>query len=153
MSLSRAAVLAAILVTVSLALGAQAPQTPAGPLGRWRAEFTGPVETRPQMVSNIDFSIESTPKGLSGSAITLPEWPGRLEVTEIKVQGDRLSFVGTGKQGSTTGRADEVRYRCCPKLLFVGTVKGDEMVLTLTWTSTASNASARELPMKATRVR
>ena len=154
MPLTRSAILAVVLTSVSVVLTAQSPQAPASPLGRWRAEFTGPIGPRPKMVSAVEFTIEPTPNGLAGGARTVPEWPGDLDVTEIKIEGDRLSFTGTGRRGWSTGTAGEgMVYHCCPKLIFDGSTKGDEMTLTLTWTSTEAAASARELPMKAVRLR
>lgn len=69
----------------------------------------------------------------------------------MKVEGDQLRFTGTGK----TGWSVNGEYHCCPRLVFVGTIKGDEMKLTMTWTSTErpSDPNAQPLPMEAKRIK
>jgi hypothetical protein len=124
------------------------------PTGSWRAVFVGPMGDRPKMVGAITFTIQSTPTGLTGTA-RAAEWPGDLEVSEIKLDGDRLSFVGIGKRGySTRMPGGPLEHYCCPKLIFDGTIQGDEMKLEVTWTSThlVTDPNARSLPMEAKRV-
>lgn len=61
-----------------------------------------------------------------------------------------FGFVATGKDGwSVNGE-----YHCCPRLVFVGTIKGDEMTLTMRWTSTErpDNPTVTPLPMEAMRI-
>jgi hypothetical protein len=138
----RAVLLAALLVPASVA-----PQ--ADPVGTWKAVFTGPMGPRPQMVDGVVFTFRNGPKGLEGTAWCEPEWPGKLTVTDIKVEGDTVSFTGTGGQGSTANGA----YSCCPRLLFTGTQTGDTMKLQMTWTSSANPDARPQLPvpMDATR--
>ena len=138
----------AILGSFAVIGAAQAPQ--AGLIGNWRAEFTGPMGPRPQMVTDVVFTFRQTSTGLSGTAKTEPEWPGDLDVTEIKVDGDKFSFVGTGRRGwSVNGEK-----HCCPRLTFAGTIKADTMTLTMTWTSTENpnDPAGRTVPMEAKRV-
>lgn len=141
-----------LLVALSFAVVTVSAQN--DPTGSWRAVFVGPMGDRPKMVGAITFTIQSTPTGLSGTA-RAADWPGNLEVSEIKLDGDRLSFVGIGKRGySTRMPGGPLEHYCCPKLVFDGTIQGDEMKLELTWTSThlVTDPNARSLPMEAQRV-
>jgi hypothetical protein len=147
MKWSRLAVVAFALLTSSLSA-----QTPTNAIGTWKAVFTGPIGPRPKMVAEITFTIQSTPAGLVGTA-QAASWPGELEVSDLKLEGDRLSFTGTGKKGWSTGIGGVVTQHCCPKLKFAGTIKGDDMVLMLTWTSTEFDDPGKApLPMEAKRI-
>jgi hypothetical protein len=128
---------------------AQSLAAQASALGNWNAVFVGPIGPRPQMVDAVTFNISSGPTGLTGTA-RASDWPGDLDVSELKLDGDRLTFTGTGKIGWTANGT----YHCCPKLVFAGTIKGDEMTLTMVWRSTDSTDDPNKapLPMKATRV-
>lgn len=121
------------------------------PVGTWKAVFVGPVGPRPQMVDHVIFTIEAHGNGFTGTAKTEPEWPGVLTVSDLKVAGDKLGFIGTGKDGWTSNG----QYHCCPRLVFAGTIKGDEMALTMTWTSTErpDDPNATPLPMEAKRIK
>ena len=124
------------------------------PVGSWHAVFVGPMRDRPKMVDAITFSIQSTPAGLTGVA-RAADWPGDLVVTDLKFEGNRLSFTGTGKRGwSSSLPGGPLKYHCCPKLVFVGTIQDDEMKLEMTWTSTevTNDPDARTVPMEAKRV-
>jgi hypothetical protein len=141
-------VVALALVTTSLA--AQATVTP---IGDWRAEFVGPIGPRPMMVDAITFTIKSTPNGLAGTA-RASNWPGDLVVSDIKFEGNRLTFTGTGSKGWTTGVAGVRTDHCCPKLKFDGTIDGDKITLMLTWGSTEFDSPSKEpLPMEAKRIK
>ena len=115
MTFSRLAALGLVLLPVTLFAQTE-------PVGNWRAVFVGP---RPKMVDAVTFSIKATPDGLTGTA-RASNWPGDLDVSDVKLDGDRLSFTGTGKMGWT----ESGQPHCCPQLVFVGTMNGDEMKLT-----------------------
>lgn len=138
------------LALISVALSAQSAPDP---VGNWRAVFVGPIGPRPMMVDAITFSIQSTPEGLKGTA-RASNWPGDLEVSDLKLTGNRLTFTGTGTKGwSTSAGGSGMQYYCCPKLIFDGTIRGDEMSLMLTWTSTEYDGSDKApLPMEAKRI-
>jgi hypothetical protein len=141
-----------LLVAFTLATVSLSAQ--ANPVGSWHAVFVGPMGDRPKIVDAITFSIQSTPAGLTGVA-RAAEWPGDLVVTDLKFEGNRLSFTGTGKRGwSSSLPGGPMVYHCCPKLVFVGTIQGDEMKLEMTWTSTevTDDPTARTVPMEAKRV-
>ena len=102
-----------LLVALSFAVVTVSAQT--DPTGSWRAVFVGPMGDRPKMVGAMTFTIQSTPTGLTGTA-RAAEWPGDLEVSEVKLDGDRLSFVGIGKRGySTRMPGGPLEHYCCPK--------------------------------------
>jgi hypothetical protein len=137
------------LVVLPFRLAAQST-----PVGDWKAVFVGPVDDRPKMVDAVTFSILMTPRGLIGTA-RASAWPGDLDVSDVELDGDRLTFTATGRKGWSTWVAGAPRKdHCCPKLLFVGMIQGDEMTLTMTWQSTevGDDPNAAALPMKATRV-
>ena len=141
-----------LLATLALATVTLAAQ--ANPVGSWNAVFVGPMGDPPKMVDAITFSIQSTPAGLTGPA-RAAEWPGDLVVSNVKLEGDRLSFTGTGSRGySTRPAGGPWEHHCCPKLVFVGTIQGDEMKLEMSWTSTdrPNDPTAKPLPMEAKRV-
>ena len=120
-------------------------------VGKWKAVFVGPMGPRPQTVDFVMFTISATASGFTGTARTEPEWPGELDVSDVKVEGDQLTFTGTGKRGwSVNGE-----HHCCPRLVFAGTIKGDEMKLTMTWTSTEgpNDLDRKPVPMEAKRIR
>jgi hypothetical protein len=147
--MTRSRIALAVLVLLSLALSAQPA---ADPVGNWKAVFTGPIGPRPKMVAEITFSIRSTPDGLKGAA-RASNWPGELEVSDIKFAGNRLSFTGTGSKGWSTGIGGVVTHHCCPRLKFDGTIDGDVMTLMLNWGSTENDDPLKPpLPMEAKRV-
>jgi hypothetical protein len=124
------------------------------PVGDWKAVFVGPIATRPQMVSHIMFTIRLTSSGFTGTAHTEPEWPGDLDVSDLKFEGNHLTFRGTGRIGSSSTIGGVRTDHGYPKLLFDGTIKGDDMKLDLTWVTTElpETVSRAPLLMQATRV-
>ena len=121
------------LVLLPLTTAAQTVQT--NPVGEWRAVFVGPLDDRPKMVDAVTFSIRTTSDGLTGTA-QAGQWPGSLEISDVKVAGDRLTFTAIGKEGYRTSSGGKFEEHCCPKLVFTGTIDGDQMKLTLDWQST-----------------
>ena len=141
------------MVAVILLAGAAGTPAQSRVAGDWKAIFVGPIGPRPKMVAAVTFSIRDTPSGLIGAA-RASNWPGDLEVTDIKLDGDRLTFTGTGAVGSSSTRNGVRTESCCPKLVFEGTIRGDEIDLAMTWTSTDPHAgpASAPLPMLARRV-
>ena len=112
------------------------------------------------MVSAVIFEFHRTAAGLVGTADAgidgAPDtWPGILQVSDIKTDGDKFSFVGIGSKGWSTGQGGVRTDHCCPRLAFAGTINGDSMTLTMTWTSTENpnDPTAEPLPMAAKRLR
>jgi hypothetical protein len=129
------------------------PPVQTGPIGHWRAVFVGPTADRPKMVDAITFTLESTPAGLTGVG-RASNWPGDLTLSDIAIEGDHVSFRGTGKLGWSVSFGGPMVEHCCPQLSFEGTLKGDEIALTMRWRSTENpdDPDPRPLPMVATRV-
>ena len=144
-------VLGAVVLAFLFSSSAAFAQTT--PVGDWDAVFVGPTATRPQMVSHITFTIRPAPNGFVGTARTEPEWPGVLEVSDLTFEGDRLTFTGMGSAGSSVTIGGLTTTNGCPKLLFDGTIQGDEMNLRLIWVSTkfSDTAGKPQILMKATR--
>jgi hypothetical protein len=76
----------------------------------------------------VPFSIRDTPNGLAGSA-RAGSWPGDLEVSDSTVSGDRVSFAGTSKLWWRAMHDGVFAEFCCPKLIFEGNMRGDEIDL------------------------
>jgi hypothetical protein len=147
MKFSRLAVL--VFVALPVALSAQADA-----VGDWEAVFVGPVGPRPKMFDRVTFSIQATSSGLTGMA-RAGHWPGDLTLSDVKLEGDRLTFTATGKtEWSTAYSGGPMVYHCCPKLVFAGTIEGNEITLTMTWQSTEQpdDPNAPQLPMVAARL-
>jgi hypothetical protein len=137
----------AALVAVLLLAGASDTPAQSSIAGDWEAVFVGPMAWRPKMFAKVTFSIKDTPDGLVGSA-RAGTWPGDLELSDVAVVGDRVSFAGTSKLWWRTMRDGVFTEFCCPKLLFDGKIRGDEIDLTMTWTSTDPRASEKEPPLQ-----
>ena len=119
-------------------------------VGSWRAAFVGPTGSRPLTIEAVTFTVTQTAGGLAVKALA-GSWPGELDVADVKLDGATLTFTGTGQSGwSTTGEG----YRCCPKLMFTGTIEGDDMTLTMTWQTTdrPDDPKAHVYPMEAKRL-
>jgi hypothetical protein len=120
--------------------------------GTWKAVFTGPMGERPKMVSEMVFQFKVDGTKLTGNA-HMSAWPGDAEISNGKIDGDRVSFTVVGKKPwtATSGGVTTSGY---PKLVFDGSLKGGEMDLKLNWGSiltTGEERSGNELAMKAKR--
>jgi hypothetical protein len=155
MTAAREALMKLRLIVVAFVLlgNTLAAQVTATPIGNWRAEFVGPIGPRPKMVDAITFTITSTSSGFAGTA-RASIWPGDLVVSDIKFQGNRLTFTGTGAKGWSTGVGGVMTDHCCPKLKFDGVIDGDKMTLSLIWVSTEfDDPNEPPLPMEARRLK
>jgi len=132
------------LVALIVLLLPPAASAQTNPYGDWKAVFTGPLETKPKPFSEVTFSIRPTASGLEVTA-QAGYWPGQLDISDVTLRGNRVSFIGTGRKGWGTGIGGVMTYHCCPRLSFDGIIQGDAMTLTLTQGRLLS-------PMKATRV-
>jgi hypothetical protein len=144
MKFSGLATLALLLLPLTLSAQANA-------VGDWKAVFVGPIGPRPKMVDEITFTIQATPKGFVGTA-RAASWPGDLDVADVILEGNRLTFTGTGRLGSSGTDNGAAWARCCPKLMFDGTIEGNKMKLTMTWGNSDGPDVRPALPMEATRV-
>lgn len=105
------------------------------------------------MVSEMIFNFNVDGNTVTGHA-HMAAWPGDAEISNGKIHGDRITFTVLGKlpwtrsyQGVTTSGY--------PKLVFDGTLRGGEIMITLDWESiltTGEEETGRKLPMRAKRV-
>jgi hypothetical protein len=118
--------------------------------GTWKAVFTGPIGEQPKMVSEMVFNFKVEGSKLTGTA-HMAAWPGDAEITDGKIDGDRIMFTVIGKKPWTAGSGG-VTTSGYPKLVFDGSLKGGEIDLKLNWGSvltTGEERSGRELDMRA----
>jgi hypothetical protein len=121
--------------------------------GTWKAVFTGPMEERPKMVSEMVFDFKVDAAKLTGMA-HMAAWPGDAEISNGKIDGDRITFTVIGKLPwkSTSAGVSVSGY---PKLVFDGVLKDHIISLKLNWGSiltTGEERSGHELPMSAKKV-
>ena len=140
------------------------PQVPVSDAhGNWKAVFVGPLEERPNMVSEMEFEFSVDGHELTGMA-HIGDWPGDAPISEGKIDGTRISFTvnGLSPWWSKSPTSSLTGY---PKLKFTGTVKGNDMKLLLNWgnvvdgvengrvISAEDRRALRDLEMEATRTR
>ncbi|MBN9662978.1 MAG: hypothetical protein J0H49_32570 [Acidobacteria bacterium] len=122
-----------LLTAIILAALASAA-SPADVDGIWRAEFLGPVGDQPKMDNDIRFELRAQGQKLTGKA-HFGNWPGDAPVVDGKIEGDRISFTLYGNVPWKLEQAGHLIATGLPKLIFTGTVIGQEMKLTLLWDS------------------
>jgi hypothetical protein len=120
--------------------------------GTWKAVFTGPIEERPKMVSEMVFNFKVDGSKVTGTA-HMAAWPGDAEISNGKIDGDRITFTVIGKLPWTAGSGGVITSGY-PKLVFDGSLDGGGMDLKLNWGSiltTGEERSGHELDMRAKR--
>jgi hypothetical protein len=140
----RYAIKVGVLVALAVLLLPSDVAAQANPYGDWKAVFTGPLYTRPKPFSEVTFSIRPAAGGPEVTA-QAGYWPGQMDISDVTLRGNRVTFVGTGRKGWGIGSGGTMTYHCCPRMSFDGSIQGDEMTLTMTGLGLQS-------PMKATRV-
>jgi|ERR1051326_8675642 hypothetical protein len=121
--------------------------------GTWKAVFIGPEGERPKMVSEMVFNFKVDGSKVTGMA-HMAAWPGDAEISDGKIDGNRITFTVIGKRPWTAGSGGVVTTSGYPKLVFAGTLKGGEMDLKLNWGSiltTGEHRSGPQLDMSAKR--
>jgi len=107
----------------AILLAATAPAaSPVDFAGTWKLQDAGPKDRGPKTVGSIVLDLKVEGEAVNGTA-HIGSWPGEAPIAEGKVDGDRITFTATGHLSSTTG---------IPTCQFVATLKGQEMVLTMT---------------------
>jgi hypothetical protein len=143
------------LACLALAALGTMPSAQSTPAGGWKAVFSGPLMSRPKVPAYFEIDIRRTDAGVTGT-VRADQWPHDGVISDAKIDGNHLTFTsimehGSWRTGSGSGRA--MIDHCCPKLIFDGTIDGDKMTLTLTWSSTeVSDGSGVKHPMEATRL-
>jgi hypothetical protein len=88
--------------------------------GKWTVKYASGLAMKTIGGAEFEFSVDGST--LTGNANVGFGWPGRAPVSAGRIEGDRILFTVQGKQWSSTGY---------PKMLFKGTVHGDEIELTM----------------------
>ena len=116
--------------------------------GTWKAVFIGPAGARPRMPSEMVFNFNVDGSKVTGVA-HMGSWPGDAEISDGKIDGDRITFTVIGKHPWTGSNGSGY-----PKLAFAGTLKGGSMDIKLNWGSimiTGEHRSGPQLDMSAKR--
>jgi len=111
-----------VLSVAFLSIATVMTAAPIDASGRWKLVYAGPKEEELKTIGSMVLDITAVKDDLTGTA-RIGSWPGEAPISDGKVDGDRITFTATGHLSSTTG---------IPTCQFVGTVEGDEMVLTMT---------------------
>ena len=101
--------------------------------GTWRAVFTSPVSELPLGVGEMIFDLNAVEGKLTGMA-HMGSWPGDAPLRDGKIEGDHISFTVIGKN-PWTSRSANGEASGLPKLIFTGTIQGEQMQLTVMWDS------------------
>lgn len=126
----------------------------AGLDGNWKAVFTCPVGERPKTVSEMIFQLNVKGDKITGTA-HIGSWPGDAEISEGTVDGDHFSFTVVGHYPWSGGRGGVLMASGYPKLVFTGTLNGDDMKLHVEWGSimiTGEAPGSRAYDMKSSRL-
>jgi hypothetical protein len=108
--------------TMSHVAGPISTQATSGDLeGEWNTHWTGRIGDRPKMIGKIRLDFRTTDDGLKGMAYMGP-WPGDCPISDVKIDGGRISFTATGRIPSSSG---------IPVMRFDGEVHGKELKLTM----------------------
>ena len=110
--------------------------------GIWKAVFTGPIGERPKMVAEMVFNIKVDGRKVTGLA-HMDAWPGDAEITDGKIDGDRITFTVIGKLPWTAGVGGVVTSSGYPKLVFNGSLKDGGRNLKLNWGSILTTGEER----------
>src|SRR4051794_19538604 len=70
--------------------------------GAWNAHWTGRIGDRPKMIGKIRFDFSTGREGLTGIA-HMVGWPGDCPISDVKIDGGRISFTATGRVPSSSG--------------------------------------------------
>jgi len=99
--------------------------------GTWRANFAGPEETWPKSASPMTFDLHAEGGVVTGTA-HIGNWPADTPVSEGVLEGNHISFVVISDKVWLWNSPPQPAT-AHPRLVFNGTVDGDDMKLTLTF--------------------
>lgn len=88
--------------------------------GHWTVRYVSGVAWK--TIGGAEFEFKADGDRLTGMANVGHGYPGRAPISNGKIEGDRISFMVYGKQGSSSG---------FPKMHFAGTIHGDAIKLTM----------------------
>ena len=96
--------------------------------GKWAVEYVSGLQMK--TIGGADLEFKAAGNTLTGTANVGHGWPGAAPISDGRIDGDRISFTIQGRQWSSTGY---------PKMRFTGTVRGDEIKLTMDFYQDASS--------------
>jgi hypothetical protein len=142
------------LACLALAAITTTPLAQSAPAGAWKAVFSGPTASRPKVPSYFELDIRRTDAGVTGT-VRADKWPYDGVISDARIDGQHVTFTSVMERGSwRTGSGGMLVDHCCPKLIFSGTIEGDKMTLTLTWSSTeVGDGSGTIYQMEATQLK
>src|SRR5689334_371979 len=94
--------------------------------GTWKAVFTGPMDERPRTVAEMVFNLKIDGSKVTGMA-HMGAWPGVAEISDGRIEGDRIIFSVVGKSPWTGSNGGGYHGGGHPKLVFSGTRMGDSI--------------------------
>lgn len=89
--------------------------------GHWTVRYVSGVAWK--TIGGAEFEFQADGDRITGIANVGHGYPGKAPILNGRIEGDRISFTVYGKQPSSSG---------FPKMDFVGTIRGDEIRLTMT---------------------
>ena len=89
--------------------------------GAWKTRWVGRIGDRPKMIGSMRIEFKSDADGLTGIA-HMAGWPGDCPITDIKIDGGRISFTATGREPSSSG---------IPVMRFEGEIHRSQLKLTM----------------------
>jgi hypothetical protein len=118
-----------LILLAAIALAAPAADV----AGNWQFD---PEGDPPRTVGSIVLKLRVSGDQVTGIA-DIGSWPGSAPIEDGKIEGDKITFTARGQRDSTTGK---------PKCSFVGTLRNDEMSLTMTVVENAGGPLAGDTP-------
>jgi hypothetical protein len=116
--------------TILLAMAASFSLPAADLSGQWIARFT---EDPPKTVAEVILDLKASGSELTGAA-HLGNWPGDVDFTGGKIEGDRFSFTVVGRY-PWWSKGPKGEASGLPRLTFTGAIRGDRMELSIVWDS------------------
>jgi hypothetical protein len=89
--------------------------------GVWKTRWVGRIGERPKMIGSMRIEFKVDANGMTGVA-HMGGWPGECPITDVKLEGGRISFTATGLVPSSSG---------IPVMRFEGEIHGSQLKLTM----------------------
>ena len=87
--------------------------------GAWKTRWTGRIGERPKTIGDMRIEFKVGANGLTGVA-HMGAFPGDCSITDVKVEGGRISFTATGRVHWSSG---------VPVTRFEGEIHGSQLKL------------------------
>lgn len=89
--------------------------------GVWKTRWVGRIGGRPKMIGSMRIEFKVDGNGTTGVA-HMNSWPGECPLSDVKLEGGRISFTATGRAPSSSG---------IPVMRFEGEIHGSQLKLTM----------------------